>query len=152
MRKQAVNPKKLHSIDWALAYPFVAEPSIDVGKKLETAVFLHWRRRREDLGYLGGDREIDLVVNREKPEELINVAFSVSRAQTWEREMGALTMAGERFPRVERVLVAHEHSTRTPPSGVRIVDAWRYLLGQSKEKPNHEIRNPQRSKRRRADR
>ena len=64
LRKQAMNPKKLHAIDWALAYSFVAEPSIDVGKKLETAVLLHWRRQREDLGYLAGDREADLVVNR----------------------------------------------------------------------------------------
>ena len=51
LRKQAVkHRKKLHAIDWALAYPFVAEPTIDVGKKLEAAVFLHWRRQREDLG------------------------------------------------------------------------------------------------------
>jgi len=26
----------MHAIDWALAYSFVAEPTIDVGKKLET--------------------------------------------------------------------------------------------------------------------
>lgn len=149
LRKQAMNPKKLHAIDWALAYPFVAEPSIDVGKKLETAVFLHWRRQREDLGYLAGDREIDLVVNRENPEQLINVAFSVLRAQTWEREIGALAAA--RFPRVERVLVAHEHSTRKPPAGIGISDAWRYLLWQAKEGPHHENRNPRRSQRRRAN-
>src|SRR5205823_11272300 len=34
LRKQAMNPKKIHAIDWALAYPFIAEPRIDVGKKL----------------------------------------------------------------------------------------------------------------------
>ncbi|MEI7729585.1 MAG: ATP-binding protein [Verrucomicrobiota bacterium] len=128
LRKQAVNPKKLHAIDWALAYPFVAEPSIDVGKKLETAVFLHWRRRREDLGYLAGEREVDLVVNREQPEQLINVAYSTSQSQTWEREIAALEAAGTRFPRAERVLVAHERTTRKPPDGIQMSDAWRYLL------------------------
>jgi predicted AAA+ superfamily ATPase len=127
LRKQAMNPKKLHAIDWALAYPFVAEPSIDVGKKLETAVFLHWRRQREDLGYLAGDREVDLVVNREHPEQLINVAYSVSRAQTWEREIAALEEGAARFPRATRVLVAHEHTTRKPPAGIQLTDAWRYL-------------------------
>lgn len=128
LRKQAVNPKKLHAIDWALAYPFVAEPSIDVGKKLETAVFLHWRRQREDLGYLAGDREVDLVVNRDRPEHLINVAYSVSASQTWMREITALEEAAARFPRAKRVLVAHEHTTRKPPAGIRVADAWRYLL------------------------
>ena len=128
LRKQAMNPKKLHAIDWALAYSFVAEPNIDVGKKLETAVFLHWRRQREDLGYLAGDREVDLVVNREHPEQLINVAYSVSQARTWEREIAALEEGVARFPRAERVLVAHERTSRKPPAGVEVVDAWRYLL------------------------
>jgi len=132
LRKQAVNSKKLHAIDWALAYPFVAEPSIDVGKKLETAVFLHWRRQREDLGYLAGGREVDLVVNREHPEQLINVAYSVSQAQTWEREIAALAEAGARFPQAARVLVAHEHTQRRPPAGIQVTGAWRHLLATPK--------------------
>jgi predicted AAA+ superfamily ATPase len=129
LRKQAMNPKKLHAIDWALAYSFVAEPSIDVGKKLETAVFLHWRRQREDLGYLAGEREVDLVVNRDHPEHLINVSYSVSLAQTWKREIAALEEGAARFPRAACVLVAHERTTRKPPTGIEVVDAWRYLLG-----------------------
>lgn len=129
LRKQAVNPRKLHTIDWSLAYPFVAEPSVDVGRKLKTAVFLRWRREREDLAYVGGEREIDLVVNRDRPEQLINVCWSVARAETWEREIGALEWAAARYPRVPRVLVTHAHSTRKAPSGIQVTEAWRYLLG-----------------------
>ena len=131
LRKQAVNPKKLHAIDWALAYPFVTEPNIDVGKKLETAVFLHWRRKHEDLGYLTRDGEIDLVVNRERPEHLINVAYSVTQSATWEREIRALEAAAPSFPRASRALVAHERASRKPPAGIHVVDAWRYLLEQT---------------------
>ena len=90
LRKQAVNPKKMHTIDWALALPFVPEPTVDVGKKLDTAIFLRWRRRREDLGYLAGEREVDLVVNRDCPERLIDVAYSVTAPRTWAREIAAL--------------------------------------------------------------
>ena len=129
LRKQAVNPKKLHAVDWALAYPFVAEPTLDVGKKLESAVFLHWRRQREDLAYLAGDHEIDLVVNRDRPEQLVNVAFSVSQADTWDREIAGLEWAGGKYPRVSRTLVAQEPGTRRPPPGLEVVEAWRYLLG-----------------------
>ena len=128
LRKQAVNPKKMHTIDWALALPFVAEPTIDVGKKLETAIFLHWRRQREDLGYLAGEREVDLVVNRDRPEQLINVAYSVTASRTWAREIAALEQGAARFPEAKRLLVAHEHATRTPPAGIQVMDAWRYLL------------------------
>lgn len=62
----------MRTIDWAPAQPFVAEPTVDLGRKLETAVFPEWRRRRADLGYLAGDREVDLVVNRERPEQLMS--------------------------------------------------------------------------------
>jgi predicted AAA+ superfamily ATPase len=128
LRKQAINPKKLHAIDWALGYPFVPEVHIDVGRKLESAVFLHWRRQHEDLAYLGGTREVDLVVNRERPEVLINVAYSVTESRTWEREIAALQWRTSRAPAVARVLVTHEGTTRKPPTGIEVVEAWRYLL------------------------
>lgn len=118
----------MHPIDWALAYPFVTEPNLDVGKKLETAVFLHWRRQREDLAYLGGESEVDLVVNGNRPEQLINVAFTVSRAETWQREIAALEWAATKFPRAPLTLVAHELGTRKLPAGVRAIPAWQYLL------------------------
>jgi predicted AAA+ superfamily ATPase len=102
---------------------------IDPGCKLETAVFLHWRRQREDLAYLSADREIDLVVNGERPEALINVALSVSHPAAWEREIAALEWASAKAPRASRVLVVHEDAARRPPAGIKIVEAWRYLLG-----------------------
>ena len=67
-------------------------------------------------------------MNREHPEQLINVAYSISQVRTWEREIVALEEGAARFPRAERVLVAHEHTSRKPPVGVEVVDAWRYLL------------------------
>jgi hypothetical protein len=67
-------------------------------------------------------------VNREQPEQLINIAYSVSQLPTWEREIAALNEAGERFPKAERILVAHERSSRQSPDGIQIKDAWRYLL------------------------
>ena len=129
IRKQAMNPKKLHAVDWALGYPFVPEQTIDVGRKLETAVFLHWRRQREDLAYLGGEREIDLVVNAENPEALINVTLSVEQTSTWEREIAALEWATGKAPKAKRVLVVHDAAEREPPAGIEMIDAWRYLLG-----------------------
>lgn len=128
VRKQAVNPKKLHPVDWTLGYPFVPQPLIDVGHKLETAIYLHWRRQREDLGYLNGDREVDLVVNPERPELLINVAFSVAAASTYEREIAALEWGGARMPQARKLLIVHDKPERAPPKGIEVIEAWRYLL------------------------
>ena len=132
VRKRATNPKKLHGIDWALAYPLVPEPFIDAGHKLESAVYLHWRRQREDLGYLGGDREIDLVINPERPEQLINVALNVVRSETYEREIAGLEWGATRMPRARRILIVQEPPDREVPKGIEVIEAWRYLLGESR--------------------
>ncbi len=129
IRRQAINPKKLHIVDWALGYPFAPETRIDAGRRLENAVFLHWRRRREDLGYLGGEREVDLVVGADRPEALINVALSVTAQATWEREIAALAWAAARRPGTPCVLITQDHSSRPLPPGVQVVEAWAYLLG-----------------------
>lgn len=78
-------------MDWALGYPFVTEDSIDIGHKLESAVFLHWRRQRQDLAYMGGQHEVDSVVGGDRPAILINVGYSVTQSATWDREMASLT-------------------------------------------------------------
>ena len=91
------------------------------------------RRQREDLAYLGGDHEIDLVVNPEQCESVINVALSVDKIETWQRETSALQWAGQRHPDAERLLVVHEAGTREAPAGVDVVEAWRHLLGQGDE-------------------
>ena len=107
-------------------------PALKWGRSWKRRVFLHWRRQRDDLAYLAGDREVDLVINRDRPEQLINVAYSVSRAQTWDREIASLEWAAGKYPKVPRVLIAHEHSARKPPAGIQLADAWRYLLGSKK--------------------
>ena len=129
VRKQSINPKKLHIVDWALGFPFAPEARLDMGRRLETAVYLHWRREREDLAYLGGEREVDLVVGADRPQELINVALSLAETATWQREIEALVKAAPAAPHARRTLVAHESGGRAAPRGIDIVDAWRYLLG-----------------------
>lgn len=112
-----------------MGYPLIPEPFIDIGRKLESAVYLHWRRQREDLGYIGEDHEVDLVVNPERPEQLINVTLSISRSETYEREVGGLDRAAARMPRARRILVVQEAPDREVPKGIEVIEAWRYLLG-----------------------
>ncbi len=128
LRRQAINPKKLHIIDWSLAYPFKTKPDANLGHRLETALYLHWRRQREDLGYLHGDREVDLVLSSEVPELLLNSCFSLTSEATWEREIAALQSGARKFPEAECLLVAHNTARRRPPANIKLIEAWRYLL------------------------
>ena len=59
LRKQAHNPRKLHVIDPGPVGAFMANPGRDVGRKLETAVYLEMRRRRKDLFYFIDGSEVD---------------------------------------------------------------------------------------------
>jgi hypothetical protein len=59
-----------------------------------------------------------------------DVALSVSQPAAWEREIASLEWAAGRTPKASRVLlVVHEDPARKPPAGIKIVEAWRYLLG-----------------------
>lgn len=126
LRKQAMQPKKLHVVDWSLGYPYRPGALIDRGRRLENAVFLHHRRQREDLAYLGGAQEIDLAVGGAETEAWINTAWSLSDEETWRRECAALQRPGG--PSV-RLLVAREPAGRVAPAEIRVVEAWRYLAG-----------------------
>lgn len=125
LRKQAMQPKKLHVVDWSLGYPYRPGVLIDRGRRLENAVFLHHRRQREDLAYLGGPQEIDLAVGGADAEMWINTAWSLSDEGAWRRECAAITRPGGP---PNRVLIARETAGRTPPPSTQLVEAWRYLL------------------------
>jgi len=124
LRKQAMRPKKLHVVDWALGYPYRPGAMIDRGRKLENAVFLHHRRQREDLAYIAGPGEVDLVVGTPRPEVWINTAWSLADEDTWRRETAALAQPGGPD---RRVLAVRETAGRVAPPGVELVEAWRYL-------------------------
>ncbi len=130
LRKQAMRPKKLHVVDWALGYPYRPGAMIDRGWRLENAVFLHHRRQREDLGYRADPVEIDLVVGTRQPEAWINVAWSLADDETWRRETAGLI---EPEGPVRRVLVARETAGRVAPAGIELVEAWRFLAKQPEE-------------------
>jgi predicted AAA+ superfamily ATPase len=124
LRKRAMRPKKLQVVDWALGYPYRPGAMIDRGHKLENAVFLHHRRQRDDLAYVAGPGEIDLVVGTPQSEAWINTAWSLADADTWQRETAALSRP--EGP-ARRLLVARELAGRTAPKDIELVEAWRYL-------------------------
>ena len=120
-----INNQRPDPISRFLGYPYRPGAMIDRGRKLENAVFLHHRRQREDLGYVAGPGEIDLVVGLQPTEAWINTAWSLADDDTWSREIAGLSSAGGP---ARRVLVARETAGRTAPAGIELREAWRHLL------------------------
>ncbi|MHB8868604.1 MAG: ATP-binding protein [Thermoleophilia bacterium] len=141
LRARQVNPRKVYAVDPGLAYATSYAAATDLGARLETAVYLELRRRigpaREGaISYYvtEGGREVDFVVGdvaSSVATELVQVCADLSDPSTKERETRAAYEAmGELgLPRLTMVTL-HQEGTETSSEGViRIMPAWRWLLG-----------------------
>ena len=127
LRKQAHNPKKLHVIDTGLIAAFQAFPARDLGRKLETAVFLENRRRRKDLFYDANGSEVDLCDGG--GEFFINTCWSLTEPETLRREKAALAFGSSQWPKANGLVLFHEYSAGLEREIPGAQPAWRYLLG-----------------------
>jgi len=140
LRKQAHNPKKLHVVDTGLIGAFQADAGRDLGRKLETAVFLEMRRRRRDLFYHVDGGEIDLC--DEEGSIFINSCWSLADPQTRRREADQMALGRRLWPDAAGRLVFHEYTPAATETEIpEAQPAWRFLLEQGSQP---EIRSPKR--------
>lgn len=125
LRKQAHNPKKLHVIDPGLIAAFKAIPGRDVGRKLETAVFLEMRRSRKNLFYYANGGEVDLC--DDEGEMFINTCWSLADPATRKRESEAMALGRKLWPRSHGRLLFHEYAPGVEQQIPGAEPAWRFL-------------------------
>lgn len=130
LRKQAHNPKKLHVVDPGLVAAFKADPGRDLGRKLETAVFLDIRRSRKNLFYFINGGEVDLC--DEDGTFFINSCWSIAEQDTLHRELRAMTLGQERWPQAQGRLLYHEYAPGLLWEIPEAMPAWRFLSQMSK--------------------
>jgi hypothetical protein len=126
LRKQAHNPKKLHVIDTGLIAAFQAFPARDLGRKLETVVFLENRRRRKDLFYYADGSEVDLCAGG--GEFFINTCWSLAEPETLRREKDSVAFGSSQWPKAKGLVLFHEYSAGQEREIPGAQPAWRYLL------------------------
>ena len=132
LREQAHNPKKLHVIDPGLVAAFQGNPDRDVGRKLETTVFLHLRRRGRTFYYYANDSEVDLC--NEEGTAFWNTCWSLTDPDTAGREQRSMSLGHARSKDAKGVLLYHEFSPALAGALPEAQPAWRWLLEQRKEK------------------
>jgi uncharacterized protein len=130
LRKQAHNPKKLHVIDPGLVAAFQGNPDRDVGRKLETTVFLHLRRQRRALYYYANGGEVDLC--DEEGTAFWNICWSLSDPDTARREQQAMALGQSRARKAKGLLLYHEFASAQKSALPEAQPAWRWLLEQRK--------------------
>ena len=138
LRKQAHNPKKLHVIDPGLVAAFQGHPDRDVGRKLETAVFLQLRRSRRDLYYYVNGGEIDLC--NEDGTAFWNICWSLTEPDTTEREKRSMQLGASRAKGAKGLLLYHEFRSGLKSALPTAQPAWRWLLEYGKIKTRRKSR------------
>ena len=132
LRKQAHNPKKLHVIDPGLVAAFQGNPDRDVGRKLETTVFLHVRRERKDLFYQANGGEVDLL--DETGEAFWNTCWSLTDPDTVHRERQSMSLGRSQRAGAKGLLLYHEFTPALAAKLPNAKPAWRWLLERNKRR------------------
>jgi len=141
VRARATNPRKLYAVDPGLAWAMSHVTAVDTGARLENVVFLHLRRAHgrllqgEIAYYLtASGREVDFVVGdlfEQRAGRLVQASATLADPATRTREVVALTEAmAETGVRQAEIVTLHEEETINTTNGtIRVVPAWRWLLG-----------------------
>ena len=127
-KQRIVTPAKYYPIDNGLKMANTPQSTSDLGRRLETQVFLELRARGEKIAY-DGEREVwecDFVSN----EFAIQVCAELTPANT-DREIGGLVRACKNAPHTRRkaLLVTLDQSRQVSVDGIsiEILPAWRWL-------------------------
>jgi hypothetical protein len=133
-RQRMVNPRKAYPIDPGLISLYERTGRANLGHALETVVLLELERRGCETDYVrtreGG--EVDFFVRHpDGGTSLIQVCTDVSEADTYAREVRALTAAAMEYPGAVPLLLTFDTlPPRTPlPPPLRWQPAIAWLLG-----------------------
>lgn len=133
-RQRMVNPRKAYPVDPGLIPVFDRTGRANMGHALETAVLVELERRRLDVTYVRTRQgyEVDFLArDADGRRELIQVCADASDPATAERELRALTAAGEQYPDAEMRLLTLTRDGIPDPLPDRVVaqPAWIWMLG-----------------------
>ncbi len=132
-RQRMVNPRKAYPIDPGLIPVFDRSGRSNLGHALETAVLVELERRRHAVTYVRtpGGFEVDFLARSARGDsELIQVASDPHDSSTLERELRALTDAGQMFPHARRRLLTMTAPTTRieAPDGITVQPAYEWCL------------------------
>lgn len=141
VQKTRLGGLKLYAADPALAGAVAPATTDGVPRALETAVYLELRRRRNttragevSMLKLPSRREVDFCTGDEAvgaAYSLVQSCWSLESERTLEREMAALREAMDAMGVPEGTVVTEreERDIAVPEGTVRVVPAWKWLLG-----------------------
>ena len=124
VKEENRNPKKLFIVDNGFNYIFNTSFSVDYSKLYENSVFLHLRRKYQEIYYFKEKQEVDFFIPQDKL--LINVSYKIDNEKTLNREINALKEAMEKLKIQQSFLVTNEIEKEI--EDIKIIPLWKFLL------------------------
>jgi len=132
LKKQTANPKKIYCIDTGMANNVSFQFSDNYGRKLENIVFLHLRRKSNEIFYHKNKHECDFVVCENKiVKAAIQVCVSMGDQKTRQREINGLMEALDQYNLKEGLIIAddEEKTLTVEDKKISVLPCWKWLLG-----------------------
>ena len=127
---QLRNPKKVYATDMGLFTHNSITFTNEMGRRLENTVFLHYRRKGQQLNYFKEKKECDFVVSeRDKILEVVQVCYCINE-DNFQREMDGLKEA-MRFFRLNKGIIVTLNQRETYEEGdtsIELIPVGQLLL------------------------
>jgi predicted AAA+ superfamily ATPase len=129
VKAQSRNPKKVYVTDLGIYHQIKTTFTEDYGRQLENAVFLHLRRKHQEIFYFNKQGECDFVLlNKGIVIQCIQVCWQVDD-MNMKREVFGLKSALDFFGLKEGVIVTHSQTDLFDIEGttVKLLPAFKYM-------------------------
>ena len=123
------HPRKIYAVDTGFKSLFDTSLSADFSKLYENLVFLHLRRKTDQIYYFKQKYEVDFYCQLQEPQ-LINVSYDLSHPQTRQREIRALQEGMAYFNINNATLITRdqEELLQIADQTITITPIWKWLL------------------------
>ncbi len=129
LKKQIYNPKKVYTVDTGLTNVLSASFSSDLGRQLENVVFLHLRKKYNEVFYLFENNECDFVIkDNEKIVLAVQVCYELNN-DNLDREINGLIEAMTLTNLNEGTIVTFNQKDRFVKNNkkIEVIPAWEFL-------------------------
>lgn len=130
VKAQSRNPKKVYTTDLGIYHQIKTTFTDDYGRQLENAVFLHLRRKHQEIFYYNKQGECDFVVmNKGRAIKCVQVCWQVDD-MNMKREIQGLKSALDFFGLKDGVIVTYNQTDLFEIEGIsiKLTPAWKYMI------------------------
>ena len=129
LRKQDVNSRKVYAIDTGLVKANSLSFSEDIGRKFENLIYLHLRRKSEEIYYFSEKGECDFIVfQKGQINHCVQVCYDLNN-DNLQREINGLIEALDFFNLSEGTIVTFNQKDKIEQNGktLNVVPSWEFL-------------------------